>query len=245
MKGGRLEIGDVPAAVLAGGKASRLGPLAAEVPKALVDVGGRPFIEHQLALLRKNGIRRVVLCVGHRADQIEARLGDGSALGLEIAYSRDGERLLGTGGALRQAAPLLGPLFFVVYGDSYMDIDYQAVFRDYQTRSVLGVMTVLRNEDRWDKSNAVFRDGRLLRYDKKERTPDMTHIDYGVALLRRIALLRIPEGEPYDLADLYRDLVADGRMAGHEVTRRFYEIGTPEGLEETRRFLAAGGAREA
>ena len=245
MKGGRLEIGDVPAAVLAGGRATRLGPLAAEVPKALVDVGGRPFIEHQLALLRKNGIRRVVLCVGHRAEQIEARLGDGRALGVDIAYSRDGEKLLGTGGALRQAAPLLGPLFFVVYGDSYMDIDYQAVFRDYQTRSVLGVMTVLRNEDRWDRSNAVFHDGRLLRYDKKERTPDMTHIDYGVALLRRIALLRIPEGEPYDLADLYRDLVADGRMAGHEVTRRFYEIGTPESLEETRRFLAADGAREA
>lgn len=233
-----MRLAEVPAAVLAGGMATRLGPLAADTPKALVEVAGRPFIEHQLGLLRDAGIRRVVLCIGHHGDRIAERLGDGAGLGLEIAYSRDGEHLLGTGGALRRAAERLGPLFFVVYGDSYMDIDYAAVLDDYAAAPALGIMTVLRNDDRWDRSNVVFRDGRLLKYDKKDRTPDMTHIDYGVSLLRRVALFRVPEGEPADLADLYRDLVAEGLMRGHEVTARFYEIGTPEGLAETRAFLA-------
>jgi NDP-sugar pyrophosphorylase family protein len=238
-----VEMRDVPAAVLAGGLATRLGPIVSELPKALVDVGGRPFIEHQLELLRRNGVRRVVLCLGHRGRQVEAHLGDGASLGLEIAYSYDGPQLLGTGGALRRAAPLLGHVSWVLYGDSYMDIDYAAVLEDFLSRPALGVMTVLRNDDRWDRSNAVFRDGRLLRYDKKARTPDMTHVDYGVSLLRRVALFRVPEGEPYDLADLYRDLVAEGVMRGHEVTQRFYEIGTPESLEETRRYLAGPAER--
>jgi NDP-sugar pyrophosphorylase family protein len=236
-------MGDVPAAILAGGLATRLGPLVSEVPKALVDIAGRPFIEHQLELLRRNGVRRVVLCVGHRGEQIEARLGDGASLGLDLAYSHDGPRLLGTGGALRRAAELLGHTFWVLYGDSYMDIDYAAVLADHLSSPTLGTMTVLRNDDRWDRSNAVFRDGRLVRYDKKARTPEMTHIDYGVSLLRRVALLRIPPDEPYDVADLYRDLVQEGQMRGYEVTRRFYEIGTPEGLAETRRFL--GGPESA
>ena len=229
---------DVPAAVLAGGLATRLGSAVAEMPKALVEVAGRPFIEHQLELLRKSGVQRVVLCLGHRGEQIEAHLGDGRALGLELAYSYDGPRLLGTGGALRQAAPLLGHTFWVLYGDSYMDIDYGAVLADYLSRPTLGIMTVLRNDNRWDRSNVAFRDGELVRYDKKAPTPDMTHIDYGVSLLRRVALFRVPADQPYDLADLYRDLVADGQMRGHEVSRRFYEIGTPASLEETRRFLA-------
>lgn len=238
-----MDMGDVSAAVLAGGLATRLGPLASEVPKALVDVGGRPFIEHQLELLRRNGVRRVVLCLGHRGEQIEEHLGDGGSLGLELLYSHDGPRLLGTGGAVRRAAPLLGDVFWVLYGDSYMDIDYGAVLADFLSRPALGIMTVLRNQDRWDRSNAVFRDGRLLRYDKKARTPEMTHIDYGVSLLRREALLRVPPDEPHNIAELYRDLVADGQMRGHEVSRRFYEIGSPEGLEETRSFLS-GRARE-
>jgi len=156
---------------------------------------------------------------------------------MELRYSYDGPRLLGTGGSLRRAAPLLGELFWVVYGDSYTDIDYRGVLSEFARRDVLGLMTVLRNDDRWDRSNVVFRDGRLIRYDKHARTPEMTHIDYGVALLRRAALERIPSDQPSDLADLYRELVDEGLMAGHEVMRRFYEIGSPEGLQETRVFF--------
>jgi NDP-sugar pyrophosphorylase family protein len=153
---------------------------------------------------------------------------------------------MGTGGAVRRAAPLLdhapGGAFWVMYGDSYMDIDYRAVldhFTRADARVAQGLMTVLRNGNRWDRSNAVFRDGRLIRYDKRDRTPDMDYVDYGVALLRREVLERIPADRPSDLADVYSALVAEGRMVGYEVTNRFYEIGTPASLDETRRYLVA------
>jgi NDP-sugar pyrophosphorylase family protein len=228
----------VPAAILAGGLATRLRPITVTIPKALVEVSGRPFIDHQLALLRRNGIRRVVLCLGHLGDQVEKHVGNGAAHGMEICSSHDGPQLLGTGGALHRAASLLGDLFWVMYGDSYMDIDYRAVLAAFLERDCLALMTVLRNHNRWDRSNVVFRDGRLLKYDKRLQTPEMTHVDYGVALLRGTALARIsPQQQPSDLADLYARLVNEGQMIGYEVSQRFYEIGSPEGLQETRTYL--------
>lgn len=238
MNGARYSLNQVPLALLVGGLATRLRPITETIPKALIEVAGKPFVEHQLVLLKRNGIVRVVLCVGYRGEQIEARLGDGRRLGMELRYSYDGERLLGTGGALRKAAPLLGELFWVMYGDSYLDIDYAAVFAHFVEDRRLGLMTVFRNQGQWDRSNIVYRDGQILRYDKKVQSPDMTYIDYGLSLLRREALERIPEGQRHNLADLYAALVAEGQMAACEVHRRFYEIGSPDGLEETRRYLA-------
>lgn len=226
-----------PVALLAGGLATRLRPITERTPKALVTVAGRPFIDHQLALFARNGIERVVLCLGFLGEQVEAHVGDGARFGLSVAYSHDGDRLLGTGGALRRAAPLLDETFWVIYGDSYLDFDYRAVSAHFARHGALGMMTVLRNDNRWDRSNVVFRNGDLLWYDKRERTREMAFIDYGASLLRREALARIPEGQPYDVADLYRTLIGEGRMLGHEVTRRFYEIGSHEGLAETRAFL--------
>lgn len=235
-----MDIADVPVAVLTGGLATRLRPMTHSVPKALVPVAGRPFIDHQLTLLHRHGVRRVVLCLGHLGDQIRARVGAGTSYGLEVRYSADGPRLLGTGGALRQAAPLLGEAFWVLYGDSYLDFDYAAALDHFDARPAAhGLMMVFANHDRWDRSNVVFRDGQLVRYDKRAQTPDMTHIDYGAALLRRAALGQMPPDEPYDLADLYAGLVARGEMIGYEVTQRFYEIGSPEGLRETAARLGA------
>lgn len=233
----KLDIAEVPAALLAGGLATRLRPITETIPKAMVELAGKPFIDHQLALLKRNRIRRVVMCLGYLGHQVEEHLGDGSQLGMELRYSYDGEKLMGTGGALVRAAHLLGNVFWVMYGDSYMEIDYAAVLDDFSSRKVLGMMTVLWNNNRWDRSNVVFRNGQLLRYDKKVQTPDMQYIDYGVGLLRREALDRIPRDKPCDLASLYTELVAQGQMAGHEVTNRFYEIGTPAALEEARQYL--------
>lgn len=227
-----VEIGTVPAAILAGGLATRLRPITETIPKALIEVGGRPFIDHQIALLHRHGIRHVVLCLGHLGEQVQAHLGNGAAFGLEVKYSFDGDKLLGTGGALRRALSQLGDVFWVMYGDSYMDIDYAAILRHFAARNVLGLMTVIRNEDRWDTSNAVFQDGNLLVYDKKNRVPEMHYIDYGIALLRREALERIPPEHKADLADLYTALVHERQMIGYEVTNRFYEIGTPASLAE-------------
>jgi NDP-sugar pyrophosphorylase family protein len=234
-----MDIASVPVALLVGGMATRLRPITETIPKAMVEVAGRPFIDHQLDLLRRNGIRRVVMCLGYRGQQLERHVGDGSARGMQIRYAYDGEKLMGTGGAIRRALDLLGDVFWVMYGDSYMDIDYAAVLDHFARSGADALMTVLRNGNRWDTSNVVFRDGKLLRYDKKNRTPDMDYIDYGVALLRRGAAGRIPTDRPFDLAELYTSLVAEGRMIGYEVTNRFYEIGTPAALEEAGRYLAA------
>ena len=237
------EFGQIPAALLAGGLATRLRPVTETIPKAMVEVAGKPFIDHQLELLRRHGFRKVVLCLGHLGHVVATHVGDGSRFGLEVSCAFDGEKLRGTGGALLAAVPLLGggpdDSFWVMYGDSYMDIDYRAVLEHFSRSGADGLMTVLRNGDRWDKSNVVFRGGKLLRYDKRDRTPDMDHIDYGVALLRKRVLGRIPPGEPFDLAGLYSALVAEGKMVGYEVTERFYEIGTPAALEEARRYLTA------
>jgi len=237
------DIADVPVALLAGGLATRLRPITETIPKALVELAGAPFIDYQLALLRRNGIRRVVMCLGYLGERVREHCGDGSRYRMDLRYSFDGETLMGTGGALARAAELLDDTFWVMYGDSYMDIDYGAVlarFAQAGPRETLGLMTVLRNNNRWDRSNVVFQDGRLVQYDKKVQTPEMDYIDYGVALLRRPVLARIPPDRPSDLAGLYSDLVAEGRMIGYEVTNRFYEIGTPAALEEARRYL--GGA---
>jgi len=237
-----MNVADVPAAVLAGGLATRLRPITATIPKAMVEVAGRPFIDHQLELLHANGMRRVVLCLGYLGEQVRDHVGDGSRFGMTVTYSFDGDKLLGTGGALRRASGLLDEAFWVLYGDSYMDVDYPAILAHFASSGALALMTVLRNDDKWDTSNVVFRDGRLICYDKRWRQPDMTHVDYGAALLRRSALERIPVDEPYDLAELYTALVAEGQMIGHEVFRRFYEIGNPKGLAETEAYLSSRGA---
>lgn len=234
-----MNIADLPVALLAGGLATRLRPITTSIPKALVEVAGRPFIDHQLALLRRNGVRRVVLCLGYLGEQVQAHVGDGSAFGLEIGYSFDGSRLLGTGGALVRAAAQLGDLFWVLYGDSYLDIDYPAILAHFAGADALGLMTVLRNANRWDRSNVVYQQGRLVRYDKRVQLPEMQYIDYGAALLRRAALGRLPADTPVDLADLYSALVSEQRMIGYEVTRRFYEIGSHAGLAETEAYLRA------
>ena len=230
-------IGSVPVALLAGGLATRLRPITENIPKAMVEVAGRPFIDHQLDLLYANGIRRVVMCLGYRGQQVEQHVGDGSSRGMQIRYAYDGEKLMGTGGALVRAAHLLDDVFWVMYGDSYMDIDYPAVLAAFDRSGAQGLMTVLRNGNRWDKSNVVFRDGRLIRYDKKIQTPEMDHIDYGVALLRKEVLTLIPADRPFDLAELYTTLVDEGQMVGYEVHNRFYEIGTPAALEEAAAYL--------
>lgn len=227
-----VDLGNWPVAILAGGLATRLRPITERLPKSLVNVADHPFLTHQLRLLQRAGIREVVLCLGYRGEMIEQEFGDGRSTGLELSYSFDGPDLLGTGGALKKALPLLDQHFFVLYGDSYLPIDYAAPARAFVASGKLGLMTVFRNEGRWDTSNVSFQDGAIRGYSKKERAPEMQHIDYGLGILGPKALEPWADGEPFDLADVYRDLISRGELAGFEVTQRFYEIGSPEGLAE-------------
>lgn len=225
------------AAILAGGMATRLRPITQKIPKALVEVAGQPFILHQLALLRRKGLKRFVICAGYLSEQIVEVVGDGQAFGVQVTYSFDGPTLLGTGGALKKASSLLDDDFLVLYGDSYLDCDYQATYEAFKISGQPGLMTVFRNESRWDTSNIIFVNGRIVAYDKVNLTPEMKYLDYGLSVLQRDVLAQIPDHQPYDLAQLYQALLKQNKLAGIEVMQRFYEIGSPHGLAETEAYL--------
>jgi MurNAc alpha-1-phosphate uridylyltransferase len=228
----------LPVAILAGGLATRLRPLTEKIPKALIDIEGEPFIAHQLRLLRSKGVQRVVVCAGYLGERIKDYLGNGKQFGLQVDYSFDREPLLGTGGAVKKAIPLLGQAFFVLYGDSYLPCDYQGVQQAFIDSGKMALMTVLHNLGAWDSSNVEYREGQIIAYDKQTRTPRMEHIDYGLGVFQEKAFARLPTGQPYDLARLYQSLLKQGELGACEVDQRFYEIGSWQGLEDLKQLVA-------
>ncbi len=229
---------DIPVAILAGGLATRLRPITEKIPKSLVPVAGKPFLAHQLELLHSRGIRRAVLCVGHLGEMIQRDFGD-EAFGVKLDYSFDGPKLLGTGGAIKQAMPKLGGEFFVLYGDSYLPIEYRPITEFFHTSGKLGCMTVYRNEGKYDTSNVLFGNGEIIVYDKKARLPEMRHIDYGLSLFKAAVFDAYSSEQPFDLAEVMGKLVREKQLAGYEVKERFYEIGSPAGLEELNQLLGS------
>jgi len=219
-------------------------PATEEMPKALLPVLGRPFADWQLELLAKQGIERVLYSVGYRGEMIRDHVGDGSRFGLEVGYVDEGEHLRGTGGALRLALDLgeLEEALFVLYGDSYLPVDYGAIERAWEQTPLPALMTVFRNEGQWDASNAIYDDGRVVLYDKDrpaDRVEEMHWIDYGLSILsRELIAERLAPSAVSDLADLMRDLSRDGKLAGYEVSERFYEAGSPEGLRDLEQYLS-------
>lgn len=226
-----------PVAILAGGLATRLRPITETIPKALVEVAGELFICRQLKYLHQQGIEDVVLCVGYLGEMIEAVVGDGSRFGVSVRYSADGPTLLGTGGALKLASPLLGDVFFVLYGDSFLPIDFLAVSKAFDESGKPALMTVMRNGNRWDKSNVLFDDGLLVEYNKRARRPEMTYIDYGLGIVSASVLTKYPNQHPFDLADVYHHLSVRRQLAGLEVYERFYEVGSHAGLKEAHAYF--------
>jgi NDP-sugar pyrophosphorylase family protein len=228
-----------PVAILAGGMATRLRPITEKIPKLLVEVAGEPFFSHQLRLLKAAGLTRLVLCVGYLGEKIVELYGDGSKWGVQIDYVFDGPKLLGTGGALIKALPKLGEAFYVLYGDSYLPVDYGAVGEFFLRSGKLGLMTVYENHGRYDASNVWFENGEIKIYDKKNKVPQMHHIDYGLGLFRAAAFDGFPRDAVVDLAEVQKALVAQRQLAGYEMKQRFYEIGSHEGLKELDELLRA------
>lgn len=232
-----------PVCILAGGLGTRLGERVRDTPKPLLEVAGEPFLLHQLRLLAAHGAREIVLCVGYLGERIERTIGAGR-FGLRIAYSFDGSEPLGTLGAIRRARGLLGERFMVLYGDTYLRVDYAAAARVWRASGLPALMCVLRNAGRWEASNALYADGQVLVYDKHSPRAEMQWIDYGLGGLEQGALDRVP-ADVRDLADLHRELAAAGLLCGYEASERFLEIGTPAALAETDLLLRASLARDA
>jgi N-acetyl-alpha-D-muramate 1-phosphate uridylyltransferase len=227
----------LPVAILAGGLATRLRPLTETVPKILLTIAGKPFLDYQLASLREQNLCDVVVCAGFLGEKIQEEFGDGRRHGVRIRYSLDGPDLLGTGGAVRRALPLLGGSFFVLYGDSLLQVDYAAVASAFFHSGRSALMTVFKNRDQWDASNVEYADGEIKEYNKKQRTSRMTYIDYGLGVYRSSVFEAYPATVPFDLADVLQDLAARKELAGYEAENRFYEIGSFAGLEELTRVM--------
>ncbi len=230
--------------ILAGGEGRRLYPLTKTIPKAMLKVAGKPFISHQLALLKKNGIKKVIICAGYLGRQIKDFVKDGRDFGVKINFSFDGRKLRGTGGAIKRALPFLEDVFFVIYGDSYLPVTFRPISDYFFSRCKNGLMTVLENDNKWGTNNVFYNKGNILMYDKERAMKDMRYIDYGLSIFRKDVFTGAAYGDIFDLANVYKGLIRKGDLLGYEVKKRFYEIGSRKGLMETRRYLTNVSQRE-
>jgi N-acetyl-alpha-D-muramate 1-phosphate uridylyltransferase len=227
--------------ILAGGLATRLGKITEKVPKSLVEVAGQPFICRQLDYLRKQGIQKITICIGFLGEMIESVVGKGSQFGLEVTYSHDGSKPLGTGGAIKKALPLLDESFFVLYGDSYLPVNFLSVEKAFRDSQKSALMTILKNTDQWDKSNVSYLNGELVEYNKDSPSPDMNYIDYGLGILSKGLFECYEDDHPFDLSEIYKSLSHQSALEGYPVNHRFYEIGSYQGLNETTQFFSKKG----
>jgi len=230
----------IPVAILAGGLAKRLKKNTFNKPKALIDIAGKPFISRQLSYLSNQNIKNIVICTAHLGNQIKNYVGDGSKYNLKVSYSDDGDKLLGTGGSLKKASRILGENFFILYGDSFLPINFSLVEKAYFRQKKPALMTVFKNNDHGDKSNVYFKNKCVL-YNKKNPQKNMNYIDYGLNVVKRTIFYNFPSNKMFDLSDVFEDLSKKNLLAGLEIYERFYEIGSINGLNDTIDFFKKMG----
>jgi len=222
--------------ILCGGLATRLGNIAKNTPKSMIPVQGKPFLEHQIEQLKKHQVKDIVLCVGHLSEKIETYFGNGKKFDVNIQYSHDGDKPLGPIGALKKAELLLNDVFFTMYGDSYVFVDYKKVYNHFIKQDKLAMMTVYYNHNKHDKSNLIVKNGKVIQYSGT-KTKDMTYIDYGVNIYKKKTLDIIPKNTFFSTKDLYTNLAKQNQLLAFEIKKRFYHIGNLESLEEFRNYI--------
>jgi len=233
----------LPIVVLAGGLATRLRPITEKTPKSLIVINDIPFVLHQLNLFRQNGIDHVHFCLGHLGEMVANVVAESIfSKRMKITYSYDGETLLGTGGTIKKALPFLSDAFFVTYGDSFLNIDYQSIESrfDKLNNGNNGLMTVYKNSNQFDTSNVIFENSRIVLYSKKQLTENMEYIDYGLGILRKSHFNTYTNETPFDLSDIYEKHAINGELIGYESLERFYEIGSVAGIKDLSNYLKTG-----
>jgi len=219
--------------IIAGGLATRLYPITQKIPKSMIEIGGKPFLQWQIKLLKKNKITDIILCVGQMAEQIEEYFGDGSKFGVKLTYSKEKpDQLLGTGGALKNAQDLLDDIFMVTWGDSYLDLDYQKVEKFFLKNNKLGLMSVWHNKNKIEPSNVTIEGNLIKSYSKKRLTKEIEYIDYGLLIFRKEALKFLPENQKTDFSVLNQALIKRKQLLAYNTGKRYYQIGNFPGLEE-------------
>ena len=229
----------LPIVILAGGLATRLRPVTEKIPKSLVLINDQPFVFHQLQLLKEKGIKKVHFCLGYLGEMVEEFVNLHFRTSFKLSFSYDGNPLLGTGGAILNSFNFLDENFFITYGDSYLDIDYQAVNNLYNAfnKPELGLMTVYNNNGKWDTSNVIFKNEKLEYYSKKNKNELMNYIDFGLGILSKQHFANRNPGENFDLSEIYEFLSTEKKLIGFEVFNRFYEAGSFSGIEDLSNYL--------
>lgn len=225
--------------ILCGGLATRLGNLAKDIPKSMIKIKNKPFLEHQIENLKNHSIKDIVLCVGHLSDKIENYFGNGKKFGVNILYSYDKDKPLGPIGALKNAEPLLEDIFFIMYGDSYLNVDFQKIYSYFIKQNKLGLMAVYKNFNKYDKSNLIVKNNLVVAYGEKNRTQDMIYIDYGTSILRKKSLNSISKNTFYSTGQFFSELILNKQLIAFEIEERFYHIGNPDALIDFRNFIEA------
>ena len=227
----------LPVAILAGGLATRIRPITNAVPKSMIDINGQPFLEWQLQLLEKNNCETVVLCVSHKAQIIEDFVTNRPLSKMEIQLSWDGEKQLGTGGALAKAMEKLGSAFLVLYGDSYLPLNYEEVANHFLKSNKLGLMTVMKNELGLESSNVILENGFVSKYSKHSPEKSMEYIDFGLGAFRSDSFSHLNLNEPTDLSVIQADLATRNELVGFEVKERYYEVGSFQGIRDFQKYV--------
>ena len=243
-----MESKDCLLVILAGGLGTRLKPLTDKVPKSMLEVEGKPFLEHQIELVKKHGLQNILLLTGHQGETIEKHFQDGSRFGVSIKYSRESSPA-GTAGALKLAEPLLPAGFLLMYGDAYLDFQYGRLWERFRHCARKAVMAIFRNDNRWGRSNVAYDLPLVVRYCPASEADEnrggqnpLVYIDYGVSAISKDVLSAIPEGKPWSMEQVFAGLAAARQLDGFELFQRFYEIGSSEGLEDFRGFIRERGS---
>lgn len=223
--------------ILCGGLATRIKPITEKVPKSMVQIAGKPFLWYQLELLKKNGIYDIVLCIGYKGEHVEQYFGNGEKFGVKIQYSSDADKLLGTGGSLKNAEHLLGDTFLMMYGDSYLPFGFKKAIAFFERNNGIGLMTVFKNLDKYEKSNVEVEKSLVKSYSKKRKTKKMEYIDYGISIFKKEALQSIPKDTWYDLSNLHKTLIKKRELLAYPAEQRPYEVGSFKGLEEFKKYI--------
>lgn len=219
--------------IIAGGLATKLEGLSINTPKSMIRVGDKPFLQYQIELLKKSNVKNIVLCIGHLGNQIKEYFGSGGRFNVEIKYSEDGEKLLGTGGALKKAESLLEDNFMLMWGDSYLLLDYKNIWDTFLgNNNKEGLMVVYKNYNKRVPSNVIIKDGVVKLYDKQNLTPEMIYVDGGLSILRKSVLSRIPAEKPFAVETIFNQLSLERNLLAYETQQCFYEIGSVAGLKE-------------
>jgi MurNAc alpha-1-phosphate uridylyltransferase len=227
----------LPIAILSGGLGTRLGNVTANQPKCLIEVSGKPFLEWQIELLVNSGYTNLVMCISYKHEQIQKFLKSKNNFGVNIALSLDGEKQLGTGGAIKKAQNLLGPKFAVIYGDSYLPINFKEIEEKFLSFNKAACMTVYKNENLFDKSNVEYNGQSVNLYSKQIKTDKMNYIDYGLTYMNVGTLDSYASDEPFDLSEVLQELSLANQLSGFEVKERFYEIGSSQGILDFTHYL--------